>query len=148
MGLISRVSSRTYRDMAEDNIIKTFFASNGGDDSWDTVKTNSYTSPDGSIKIHSSYMSKSWGSNDDSGRPAILSGPDQPKPTDPFALAREIENKMASSMKSMGDRMSMAFGNREQPPEIQMAEISEPKFIEAVVVAYPEDVNQKMFALS
>ena len=82
--------------------IKSMFSSTTDED-WDTVQSNNYISPDGSVQIQSSFKSKSWGfgSND---RPEILSGTS--KPLSNFeSLSQEIDN----TFKQADERFNSAF---------------------------------------
>jgi len=86
----------------EDDISSSFFPKNlfknpFGDvfnSDWDTVKSNSYVSPDGSVQIHTSV--KTWSSDDS--RPNILTGPEKP-----LSNFQKVENTMENAFKSMDE---------------------------------------------
>lgn len=91
--------------MEEDAFFKPFFSNikfpsfSSNDENWDTIKSNSYVSPDGNIKIHSTFRSKSFGFGGEDGesdsRPSILTGPDAP-----MSSFNKISQKMDQEMKS------------------------------------------------
>jgi len=105
------------------------FSSNDNEN-WDTVKSNSYVSPDGNIKIHSTFRSKGFGFDDSDSRPAILSGPDAP-----LGSFEQLSQKMDEEMKSAQNMFKNFeanfdknfFGGRSNP------KILEPKIESAVV---------------
>jgi len=100
--------------MEEDAFFKPFFSKisfpsfSSDNENWDTVKSNSYVSPDGNIQIHSTFRSKNvgFGDGNDDSRPSILSGPDAP--TSRF---NKIFQKMDEEMESMEKTMDQAFQN-------------------------------------
>jgi len=91
------------------NLKNSFFSSN--DENWDTVQNSNYVSPDGSVRIQSSFRSKSFGFGDSmkqnldsNDRPEILSGPDRP-----LSSFEAMSNSMNQRFKDMDKQFESAF---------------------------------------
>jgi len=90
--------------MEEDAFFKPFFSKisipsfsslTDDNENWDTVKSNSYVSPDGNVRIHSTFRSKNFGLGDDDSRPSILTGPDAPN-----SMFNQVSERMDKEFKN------------------------------------------------
>jgi len=127
--------------MEEDAFFKPFFSKisfpsfSNDNENWDTVKTNSYVSPDGNVKIHSTFRSKNFGFGDgsDDSRPNILSGPDAP--TSRF-------NKMFQTMDEEMESFEKSFDQAFQNSEKAFKNVGARIFGNPKIISQPELVEQ------